>query len=233
MNRAQLRRSSGARYSIPQRVLVWLLFTSALYAGGQAPQQRVPKPDPLGDVTAALAALPDALVLDSSPDGLPRHIVGDLARVDVDRMNDPATAEPALRAVLARVVAPFRIAPSDLRLRGVRRDHRGGTHFRFHLVVDGLDVIGGDLVVHVDAKGSVVGVTGAGGGDFGRLPTARLTDAEASPGSRRIPDSRDWSSLVSGRSSSSPRRARAIVLWRFSLSARAARTRLATESTWT
>jgi vibriolysin len=130
-------------------------------------------------VAAALAALPDARVLDSSPDGLPRHIVGDLARVDVDRMNDPATAEPALRAVLARVLAPLRISPSDLRPRGIRRDGRGGTHFRFRLVAGGLDVIGGDLVVHVDVKGSVTGVNGAGGGDFSRLPPARLTRAEA------------------------------------------------------
>jgi len=164
---------------IPQRFLVWLLFTAALYAGGPAPQERLPKLDPLSDVTAALAALPDALVLDSSPDGFPRHIVGDLARVDVDQMNDPASAERELRAVLARVVAPLRISPSDLRLRGVRRDGRGGTHFRFRLVVDGLNVIGGDLVVHVDPKGSVAGVNGAGGGDFGRLPPARLTNAEA------------------------------------------------------
>jgi vibriolysin len=40
-------------------------------------------------------------------------------------------------------------------------------------------VIGGDLVVHVDAKGSVAGVNGAGRGDFSRLPPARLTSAEA------------------------------------------------------
>jgi hypothetical protein len=50
-----------------------------------------------------LAALPDALVLDSSPDGLPRHIVSDLARVDVDWMNDPATAEAAIRAGMVRL----------------------------------------------------------------------------------------------------------------------------------
>ena len=66
-------------------------------------QERVPKLDSLSDVNAALAALPDALVLDSSPDGLPRHIVGDLARVDVNRMNDSATAEPALRAGMVRL----------------------------------------------------------------------------------------------------------------------------------
>jgi vibriolysin len=40
-------------------------------------------------------------------------------------------------------------------------------------------VIGGDLVVHVDAKGSIAGVNGAGRGDFSRLPPARLTRAEA------------------------------------------------------
>ena len=63
----------------------------------------MPKLYALSDVNAALAALPGALVLDSSPDGLPRHIVGDLARVDVDRMNDPATAEAALRAGMVRL----------------------------------------------------------------------------------------------------------------------------------
>src|SRR5262245_66512092 len=98
MNRWPL--PSGARHSITQRVLVWMLFTSALSAGGSAPQERAPRPEALGDVIAALGMLSDALVLDSSPDGIPRHVVGDLARVDVDRMNDPATAEDALRAVL-------------------------------------------------------------------------------------------------------------------------------------
>jgi len=168
-----------APYSIAQPWLIWLLFTAAVGAGGPAPQGRVPKPDRLGDVIAALAAMPDALVLDSSPDGLPRHLVGDLARVDVTRMNDPATAEDALRGVLARIVAPLRIAPSDLRLRAVRSDGRGGSHFRFRLLVDGLDVIGGDLLVQVDRKGSVTGVTGVGGGDLGQLPPAKLTPAEA------------------------------------------------------
>src|SRR5262249_54371277 len=72
----------------------------------------------------------------------------------------------------------FRISPSDLRLRTVRRDRRGGTHFRFRRVVDGLDVVGGDLVVHVDVKGSVAGVNGAGG-DFSQLAAARLASAEA------------------------------------------------------
>jgi hypothetical protein len=61
------------------------------------------KLDSLSDVNAVLAALPHALVLDGSPDGLTLHIVGDLARVDVDRMNDPATAEPALRAGMVRL----------------------------------------------------------------------------------------------------------------------------------
>ena len=69
INRPQRGRSPGSRYSIPHRVLVWLSFTAALYAGGPA-QERVPKLDSLSDVNAALAALPDALVLDSSPDGL-------------------------------------------------------------------------------------------------------------------------------------------------------------------
>ena len=179
MNNVVMRRDRAVRSHVPQWILIWGFFTAALSAGASALQERIAKPDPLGDVTAAFAALSDARVLDSSPDGLPRHIVGDLARVDVSQMNDAARAEDALRVVLAQVVAPFRIVPSDLVLRRIHRDGRGGTHFRFRRVADGLDVIGGDLVVHVDIKGSVAGVNGAGGGDFGRLPPARLTRAEA------------------------------------------------------
>jgi hypothetical protein len=52
-------------------------FTAALYVGGPAPHDRVPKLDSLSDVNAALAALPDAPVLDRPPDGPPRHIIGD------------------------------------------------------------------------------------------------------------------------------------------------------------
>lgn len=40
-------------------------------------------------------------------------------------------------------------------------------------------MIGGDLVVHLDVKGSVTGINGAGGGDFSRLGPATLTRAEA------------------------------------------------------
>src|SRR6185295_16142454 len=47
------------------------------------------------------------------------------------------------------------------------------------MVAEGLEVIGGDLVVHVDVKGSVTGVNGGGRGDFSRLPPARLSRAEA------------------------------------------------------
>jgi len=176
MNTQPRRRGAGARYRSPR--IIGLLLIAALCVAGPSAQERVPKPDPFSDVTTALAALSDARVLDSAPDGLPRHIVGDLAHVDVARLKDPATAESALRVVLPQVVAPLRMSASDLRLRGVRRDGRGGTHFRFGQVVSGLDVIGGDIVVHVDRKGSVSGVSG-GGGDVGRLPPARLTPGEA------------------------------------------------------
>ena len=45
-------------------------------------------------------------------------------------------------------------------------DEDGSRHFRYRQVFDGLDVIGGDLVVHVDVKGAIYGVNGAARGDL-------------------------------------------------------------------
>ena len=55
---------------------------------------------------------------------------------------------------------------ADLKLRKMNVDEDGNRHFRYRQVSDGLDVIGGDLVVHVDVKGAIFGVNGAARGDL-------------------------------------------------------------------
>lgn len=120
------------------------------------------------DVTQALANLPNAEVLEWTADGLPMYIVGELEKVDAAQSEDPVAADHALRPTLAPVLAPFRLVADDLVLNRVNTDADGNRHFRYKTTANGLEVIGGDLVVHVDVKGAVFGINGSGRGD---LPT--------------------------------------------------------------
>jgi vibriolysin len=114
----------------------------------------------------ATTALPEAEILSANVDGIPTFIRGDLGRVGDVQSDDLATAEAQLRPALVSVVAPFRLAAGDLRLRKINTDENGYRHFRYNQVSNGLDVIGGDLVVHVDIKGSIFAINGTARGDI-------------------------------------------------------------------
>ncbi|HVK78336.1 MAG TPA: M4 family metallopeptidase, partial [Kofleriaceae bacterium] len=135
------------------------------------------------DVAAALAALPEAKVISFTDDGLPTFVVGEMARVGVMTGMDATGAEAMLQPALAPVVAPFRLTPDQLRFRKVAVDEAGGRHFRYDQTVAGLDVIGGELIVHVDNKGAITAVNGSARGDIdpsiGRSPISQARAAEA------------------------------------------------------
>jgi vibriolysin len=118
------------------------------------------------DVNDALALLPNAEVLEWTADGLPKFIVGELIKVGEQQIDDAAAADAALRPQLAPVLAPFRLVAADLVLRKLNIDEDGNRHFRYQQVFDGLPVIGGDLVIHVDIKGAIFGINGAARGDL-------------------------------------------------------------------
>jgi hypothetical protein len=65
------------------------------------------------DIADALAALPEAKVIEFTSDGVPTFIVGELAQVGA-LPADPLAAEVALRPALDPVVAPFRLEPHEL-----------------------------------------------------------------------------------------------------------------------
>ena len=94
------------------------------------------------------------------------------------RRDHDATAERALRAALPPVLAPFRLAAADSRLREVI-DQVGTRHFRFAQTRDGLDVIGAHLVVHVERSGVIVGATGSARGELAPAPARHITPADA------------------------------------------------------
>ncbi|HEU0030670.1 MAG TPA: M4 family metallopeptidase [Kofleriaceae bacterium] len=132
------------------------------------------------DVADALAALPEATVLEYAPDGMPRYVVGEMTKVGAMQTDDPAAADQALRPMLPPVLAVMRLTNDDLQLRRMTVDEEGGRHFRYTQQFNGLPVIGSDLVVHVDVKGAVVGVNGTARGDISpTLGANAMTQAAA------------------------------------------------------
>jgi vibriolysin len=118
------------------------------------------------DVTNALRALPEVEVVDTAADGVPTFLRGDLGkapRVDAKNM---AGAQRALRAALAPALTPLRLQAADLRLRKISDDEQGNQRLRYDQTHQGLDVIGGDLIVHVDGKGRIFAVNGSARGDI-------------------------------------------------------------------
>jgi vibriolysin len=135
-----------------------------------------PSPD---DVAEALAQLPDAQVLEWTDDGLPMYIVGEMVKVGAMQSDDPIASDQALRPMLAPVLKPFRLTTTDLALRKMNVDDEGNRHFRYTQEVNGMPVIGADMVVHVDVKGAVYAVNGNARGDISSSLGANAISTQA------------------------------------------------------
>jgi len=89
-----------------------------------------------------------------------------LAQVGEIRALDRGATEKRMVAVLGPALAPFRLKAGDLRLRKMNTDERGYHHLRYSQIFRGLDVVGGDLVAHVDANGTIYAINGNARGDL-------------------------------------------------------------------
>ncbi len=101
--------------------------------------------DSLGDVQAALAALPSAQVVGSHDDGVPFMLKGSL---------DNASG-------LQGIAAAFRLNATDLVMKRSTVDEQGNSHIRYGQTKNGLPVIGGELIVHKDASGKIFMANGS------------------------------------------------------------------------
>jgi vibriolysin len=131
------------------------------------------------DIQASLNALKGAGVLDVHADGIPSTIRGELGQVErsVSGMAIGQAASAASSAVAA--VAPvFRLSADDLVLRSVRTDELGNQHLRYRQTKHGLEVVNGDLVVHVRANGTVYSANGSAR-DGVNLPAKATVDSGA------------------------------------------------------
>lgn len=129
------------------------------------------------DVRAALDALPDAHVLALGPDGVPTFVHGDLGRVEGHL---GGKADAALSPELAKITPVFRLSADTVLPRTLEEDGTGFLHARYAQRRDGLDVVGGDLTVHVNARGTIFAVHGTAEDADGELDAnAVLTEQNA------------------------------------------------------
>lgn len=161
-----------SRYAIRRQGAV-LAFVVALAAcGGESDDQ--------ARVTRIDSQVPETPlefeVLQTNVDGIPTFIRGRLGKVGM-HSGDRDSAEAALRPALGQALRPFHLTGNDLTLRKLNADLRGNRHYRCQQVFQGLDVIGGDLVVHVDEQGEIFAINGSARGD---IPTT-LGDRGVSP----------------------------------------------------
>ncbi len=103
------------------------------------------------DIQAALSALPRAEVVDVDEAGVPSFIAGELGPIHLSGdITSPAMAV-ALRNAVSTLSPVMRVKPDDLALRNSHVDKEGDTHLRFTQFRNGLEVLGGELLVHVRA----------------------------------------------------------------------------------
>ena len=142
-------------------------FIAVLIAGlalGASASAAVPANAP-ADIAAALQALRTVDVVHAGRDGVPSFLRGELGQAPRFDAADLASTQLAMRPVLGPVLASMRLRAGDLRLRKVNVDAMGHRHLRYVQTHDGMDIIGADLMVHVDGKGRIFSINGTARGD--------------------------------------------------------------------
>jgi bacillolysin len=105
---------------------------------------------------------PTALNVDRievASNGLPYFMRGELGQVAAP-INDVAHAHAALAGVLPAIAGSLGVSSADLVATHVELDELGMTHVRMAQQKNGLRVVGGDVVVHIGADGTVRSVNG-------------------------------------------------------------------------
>lgn len=156
----------------------WLgvALTACGTQGSTGDETQAPQQEKSGeDIQSALNALGGgAQVLGVHADGIPDSIRGELGRVE-----RTLTTLQSSRQAVAGVAPAFRLNADDMVLRKANTDEQGNQHLRFTQTKNGLEVIGGELVVHVRPDGSVFGANGSArdGLNVSALPRIAATSA--------------------------------------------------------
>jgi vibriolysin len=117
--------------------------------------------DSLGDVQAALAALPSAKVVGADEANFPYMISGNLGTASGAVQGLSAgDAHSRVSQALPSIAAAFRLQAGDLVARRSRVDEQGVTHIRYGQTKNGLPVVNEELIVHVAPNGTITAANG-------------------------------------------------------------------------
>lgn len=138
------------KQSIRNSIVASLLLLTACgiqdaQMGGDTSNERDTVGSMPGDVEYALKALPAAEVVALHKGGIPMFVRGNLGSATPDKLSEEMT----------KLAPVFRLKDANLLQTRSEVDALGNTHVRFQQMKDGLQVVGGELVVHVDANGTV------------------------------------------------------------------------------
>ncbi|WP_404365898.1 M4 family metallopeptidase [Corallococcus coralloides] len=155
----------------------WLgvALTACGTQGPSGEEAQAPEQERSGeDIQSTLNALGGAQVVGVHADGIPDSIQGELGRVE-----RTLNTLDASRQAVARVAPAFRLNAEDMVLRKSSTDEQGNQHLRFTQTKNGLEVVGGELVVHVRPDGTVFRANGSArdGANVSALP--RIAAASA------------------------------------------------------
>ncbi|WNG27505.1 peptidase M4 [Cystobacter fuscus] len=129
----------------------------------------------LGDIKAALAALPSAQVAGQEANGLPFMITGRLGKAD-EVQGLAAGAGGRVSKALPGIAAAFRLNSADLVAKRSRTDEQGVTHIRYGQTKNGLPVVNEELIVHVGQDNTIIAANGTA--HDGEIAPARASISE-------------------------------------------------------
>jgi vibriolysin len=107
----------------------------------------------------------DLQILDTDEQGLPNFIVGKIGQIGVTSSDHAENVERAMLPILQKAAPYFRMKAEEMSLSGAHTDKEGDQHFRFKQFKNGLEVLGGEVIVHV-RDGVVNAVNGSARGDM-------------------------------------------------------------------
>ncbi|MFL5357457.1 M4 family metallopeptidase [Archangium sp.] len=157
------------------------------------------------DIQSALARIQGAQVLGTEGE-VPYAVRGQFGRAS--QVQGALRSSVDVHEALATIAPVFRLNENDLVLARTSVDEQGHRHLRFQQMKNGLRVVGGELVLHVDAAGNVYAANGSAR-DGSTAPAQAKVAPEAAlkaavDGSSARGASADGAKLVYLRSEGSP-----------------------------
>ncbi|HEX8699269.1 MAG TPA: M4 family metallopeptidase [Myxococcaceae bacterium] len=109
----------------------------------------------LGDVRSALAAFAQVEVVGAHEDQVPYMLSGQLGQASAATGFAAVNAHSRVAQALPNIAAAFRLKASDLAPTRITVDEQDNTHIRYAQMKNGLRVIGGEFIVHMDKDGRI------------------------------------------------------------------------------